>query len=276
MFVLTGSSDKTCRLWHIYKTDCLCVFNHQSIISSISFHPKDDRYFISACLDCKLRLWNISDKVVVLCNDINNLNRSGSNFITAINFCQSGKLIAVGTFDGKCILYQTEHLKYYSLINVRSTRGRNSKGSKITGIENLNNDENKILITSNDSRIRLYDLRDLSLVCKYKGFANSTVHIRASLSPDDKFILSGSKNKCLYIWKTNQHMSMITSGRRDRNKNWERVQAHNAIVTCAVFAPNPNLVIDMAGQSEAKVNKNVHVFASVAGCDGLIKIFQNK
>ena len=67
------------------------------------------------------------------------------------------------------------------MINVRSTRGRNSKGSKITGIEVLNNDENKILITSNDSRIRLYDLRDLSLVCKYRGFSNSTVHIKASL-----------------------------------------------------------------------------------------------
>ena len=74
-----------------------------------------------------------------------------------------------------------KHLKYYSLINVRSTRGRNSKGSKITGIEVFNTDENKILITSNDSRIRLYDLRDLSLVCKYRGFSNSTVHIRASL-----------------------------------------------------------------------------------------------
>ena len=37
-----------------------------------------------------------------------------------------------------------QHLKYYSLINVRSTKGRNSRGSKITGIEVLNNDENKV------------------------------------------------------------------------------------------------------------------------------------
>ena len=39
---------------------------------------------------------------------------------------------------------QKKHLKYYSLIHVRSTRGRNSKGSKITGIEVLNTDENKV------------------------------------------------------------------------------------------------------------------------------------
>ncbi len=169
LFVLSASSDKTCRLWHIYKTESLCTFHHSSIVSCISFHPKDDRYFISACLDGKLRLWNISEKKVVLCNEIAKSN--SSNFITALSFCQGGKTIAVGTFDGKCILFHTEvefyfifkfilllqcirsfiilntkHLKYYSLINVRSTKGRNSKGSKITGIEVLNNDENKVFM----------------------------------------------------------------------------------------------------------------------------------
>ncbi len=116
-------------------------------MSAISFHPKDDRYFISACLDGKLRLWSMAEKKVVLWNELNSHQQSassGRNFITALSFCQSGKTIAVGTFDGKCVLYHTEHLKYYSLINVRSTKGRNSHGSKITGIEVLNNDENKV------------------------------------------------------------------------------------------------------------------------------------
>ena len=38
----------------------------------------------------------------------------------------------------------------------------------------------QILVTSNDSRIRLYDLRDLSLSCKYRGYTNSSSQIRAS------------------------------------------------------------------------------------------------
>jgi len=185
-------------------------------------------------------------------------------------------------------------LKYYSLINVRSTRGKNKRGSKITGIEVLNNDENKLLITSNDSRIRLYDLRDLSLVCKYKGFSNSTVHIKASLSYDDSFIISGSKNKCTYIWRTNYNFSMLNSGRRDRNMYWERIQAHNAIVTCALFHPKPQLILDQIydatnnrkhNEDDSPKNKKnkdkknyngVYVFASAAGCDGVIKIFVNK
>lgn len=150
-------------------------------MSAISFHPIDDRYFVSGCLDGKLRLWNISDKKIISWNDLKNQNKQNYNFITAISFCQGGKTVAVGTFDGRCYLYHTEQLRYLTLINVRSTRGKNKRGSKITGIEVLNNDENKLLITSNDSRIRLYDLRDASLICKYKGFSNSTVHIKASL-----------------------------------------------------------------------------------------------
>lgn len=33
---------------------------------------------------------------------------SGSNLITAANFCLNGKFAAVGTYDGRCIFYETE------------------------------------------------------------------------------------------------------------------------------------------------------------------------
>lgn len=47
----------------------------------------------------------------------------------------------MGSYDGRCVFYTTEHLKYYTQIHVRSTRGRNSKGRKITGIETLPNED---------------------------------------------------------------------------------------------------------------------------------------
>ena len=33
---------------------------------------------------------------------------SGSNLITAANFCMNGKFAVVGTYDGRCIFYETE------------------------------------------------------------------------------------------------------------------------------------------------------------------------
>lgn len=69
----------------------------------------------------------------------------------------------------KC--FSTDQLKYHTQIHVRSSRGRNAVGRKVSGIEPMPG-EDKILVTSNDSRIRLYDLRDLNVSCKYKGKGN--------------------------------------------------------------------------------------------------------
>ncbi|KAF4026695.1 hypothetical protein G4228_018914 [Cervus hanglu yarkandensis] len=206
---------------------------------------KDDRYFLSGSLDGKLRLWNIPDKKVALWNEVDGQTK----LITAANFCQNGKYAVIGTYDGRCIFYDTEHLKYHTQIHVRSTRGRNKVGRKITGIEPLPG-ENKILVTSNDSRIRLYDLRDLSLSMKYKGYVNSSSQIKASFSHDFNYLVSGSEDKYVYIWSTYHDLSKFTSVRRDRNDFWEGIKAHNAVVTSAIFAPNPSLMLSLDVQSE--------------------------
>uniref|UniRef100_A0A8C5WEY5 WD repeat-containing protein 44 n=1 Tax=Leptobrachium leishanense TaxID=445787 RepID=A0A8C5WEY5_9ANUR len=237
-FLLSSSMDKTVRLWHISRRECLCCFQHIDFVTAIAFHPRDDRYFLSGSLDGKLRLWNIPDKKVALWNEIDGQTK----LITAANFCQNGKHAVIGTYDGRCIFYDTEHLKYHTQIHVRSTRGRNRVGRKITGIEPLPG-ENKILVTSNDSRIRLYDLRDLSLSMKYKGCVNSSSQIKASFSHDYTYIVSGSEDKYVYTWSTYHDLSKFTSVRRDRNDFWEGIKAHNAVVTSAIFAPNPSLMV---------------------------------
>lgn len=33
---------------------------------------------------------------------------TGSNLITAANFCLQGRFAVVGTYDGRCIFYETE------------------------------------------------------------------------------------------------------------------------------------------------------------------------
>nr|XP_042707440.1 WD repeat-containing protein 44 [Chrysemys picta bellii] len=239
-FLLSSSMDKTVRLWHISRRECLCCFQHIDFVTAIAFHPRDDRYFLSGSLDGKLRLWNIPDKKVALWNEVDGQTK----LITAANFCQNGKYAVIGTYDGRCIFYDTEHLKYHTQIHVRSTRGRNRVGRKITGIEPLPG-ENKILVTSNDSRIRLYDLRDLSLSMKYKGYVNSSSQIKASFSHDFTYIVSGSEDKYVYIWSTYHDLSKFTSVRRDRNDFWEGIKAHNAVVTSAIFAPNPSLMVSL-------------------------------
>uniref|UniRef100_A0A6Q2ZMP0 WD repeat-containing protein 44 n=1 Tax=Esox lucius TaxID=8010 RepID=A0A6Q2ZMP0_ESOLU len=276
-FLLSSSMDKTVRLWHISRRECLCCFQHIDFVTAIAFHPRDDRYFLSGSLDGKLRLWNIPDKKVALWNEVDGQTR----LITAANFCQNGKYAVIGTYDGRCIFYDTERLKYHTQIHVRSTRGRNRVGRKITGIEPLPG-ENKILVTSNDSRIRLYDLRDLSLSMKYKGYVNSSSQIKASFSHDYSFIVSGSEDKYVYIWSTYHDLSKFTSVRRDRNDFWEGIKAHNAVVTSAIFAPHPSLIVpqeagaEKAGTIPSGALKTDHTEVLLsADFTGAIKVFIN-
>lgn len=51
LFILSSSMDKTVRLWHLSRSECLCFFRHVDFVSAIAFHPRDDRYFVSASLD---------------------------------------------------------------------------------------------------------------------------------------------------------------------------------------------------------------------------------
>ncbi|XP_077515494.1 WD repeat-containing protein 44 isoform X2 [Amblyomma americanum] len=266
-FILSSSMDKTVRLWHISSRNCLCCFQHVDFVTAIAFHPRDDRYFLSGSLDGKLRLWNIPDKKVALWNELDGQTK----LITAANFCQKGKFAVVGSYDGRCVFYNTE-LKYYTQIHVRSTRGKNAQGRKITGIEPMPG-EDKILVTSNDSRIRLYDLRDLSLSCKYKGYVNLSSQIKGSFSHDGRYVISGSENQFIYIWKT-YHDYKFSSARRDRNTYWESIKAHNAVVTAAVFAPKPDLVLQQVDEAPAPESPSTGNYVIIsADFGGTIKVF---
>lgn len=282
-FVLSSSMDKTVRLWHISRKECLCCFQHLEFVTAIAFHPQDDSFFLSGSLDGRLRLWNIPNKKVFLWNEVDGRRQ----LITAVNFCQNGKFAVVGTYDGRCLFYNTEQLKYHTQIHVRSTRGKNATGRKITGIEPMPN-EDKILVTSNDSRIRLYDLRDLNLSCKYKGYVNDSQQIKASFSHDGKYIISGSENQSIYIWKTHHDYAKLSSVRRDRSDFWEGIKAHNATVTCAIFSPHPETIIKPEVDHEISEKEKVDplVEQRTKGCGGYvlvsvdftgcIKVFINK
>lgn len=122
--------DKTVRLWHITRPECLCCFQHSDFVTSIQFHPRDDRFFLAGSLDTKLRLWSIPDKSVAFVTAV-------PDMVTAVAFTPDGKYSIAGCLNGMLTIYDTEGLKVSSQIHVRSARGRNAKGSKITGIDTM-------------------------------------------------------------------------------------------------------------------------------------------
>ncbi|KAF2281093.1 WD40 repeat-like protein [Westerdykella ornata] len=200
------------------------------------FHPRDDRFFLAGSLDTKLRLWSIPDKSVAFW-------KQTSDMVTAVSFTPDGKTCIAGTLSGLCLFYDTEGLKYQTQMHVKSTRGQNAKGSKITGIQAFHwprgsgsePGDVKLLITSNDSRIRLYNLRDKNLEMKFRGHENNCSQIRASFAADTGHIICGSEDRRAYIWSPTTGMEGGAEKRHERPV--EMFEPHGSITTCAVIAP---------------------------------------
>ena len=99
-----------------------------------------------------------------------------------------------------------------------------------------NDPEAKLLVTTLDSRVRLYRVTTLSLICKYKGHVNEgsvlrdresvSTQIRGVLSPDMNFVACGSEDGSLYLWSKTapRKGGIFASSRRDRNSSPYQLQ----------------------------------------------------
>ena len=215
------------------------IFSHQDFVTAIDFHPLNDKYFLSGSLDGKLRLWSIPDHHVADWVDIGEM-------VTAAAFNSDGSTCTAGSYKGKCHFYAMDGVRfeYLTHLEVRHSRGGSkNSGKKITGLAFMPGDDRKLLVTSNDSRVRVYD--GYHLACKYKGHKNNNSQIRASFSPGAEFIVCGSEDENVYVWSTvNSFVPSInpiyTGFRRDKHSSYESFRANDGtsdITTAALFAP---------------------------------------
>ncbi|KAJ1830776.1 hypothetical protein LPJ73_008211, partial [Coemansia sp. RSA 2703] len=201
-FLLSASADRTVRLWHPQRPECLCTFRHRDIVTSVAFSPRDDRLFVSGSLDCRLRLWDIPARGVRLWTGL-----PDGQMVTAVGFAGArGDLVVAGTHRGMCVFYATHDLSVQGRMHARSSRGRNAQGSKITGFAyappppDSVSSGHRLLVSSNDSRLRMFLTAERQLSRKYKGHANASSQAYARLSADARYIVSGSEDHNVYVW----------------------------------------------------------------------------
>lgn len=92
-------------------------------------------------------------------------------------------------------------LRYHTHFTAKSTRGKNARGKKVTCLCPFplpSSGGERLLVTTNDSRIRLYHTADKMIEAKYAGHENMSSQIRASFSDDGRWIISGSEDRNVY------------------------------------------------------------------------------
>lgn len=170
--------------------------------------------------------------------------------ITSICFSPDGRTVAGGLIQGQVYFYDFEGMKYRTRMNVRNRNGKYKSGTKVTGMSFINSQfgsmqsSGQLLVTTNDSRIRLCRLQNYSIVSKCKGLSNTSMQIRANASEDGRFVISGSDSGAVYIWRTpdqSKKASLFSSSDVIKNGEYEmfentRTQSSLATI-CAVFSP---------------------------------------
>ncbi|XP_055811647.1 uncharacterized protein LOC129881477 [Solanum dulcamara] len=210
--LLSSSIDKTVRLWDVETQTCLKMFAHNDYVTCIQINPMDDDYFISGSLDAKVRIWNIPERRVVDWTDLHEM-------VTATCFTPDGQGALIGSHKGSCRMYTTSDCKLEQKDNIEIQPKKNSQLKKVTGLQFAPWNPSEVLITSADSRIRIFDGSDM--IYKFRGFRNTSSQIAASFSSDGKYVISASEDSHVYIWKREEPKSP-----RGKVRTSTSVQAH--------------------------------------------------
>ncbi|EFJ53205.1 hypothetical protein VOLCADRAFT_86245 [Volvox carteri f. nagariensis] len=184
----TAGRDGVLRVWSVYWYSP----------GSCCFHPSDPRCIVTGCADGKIRVWSVPDAAVVAYATV------PQDLITRVVFSADGSRVVAGTLRGKARHYEFSSggLDYLTQLDVKNPHG---SGRKVTGLVQVpytyGNDQ-LYVITSADSRIRLYVGYTQVKERKFKGHRHSNTQIAASLSPSCQHLICGSDDGWVYVWET--------------------------------------------------------------------------
>lgn len=208
---LTGSWDKTLRLWDINKKEPIGdpIYAHEGIVKSVAFNP-DGGLAASGSEDQTVRLWNFNRKTEKL---------NVHNLITGISFSPNGKYLAISGFD-KVSIWKFKSTPV--LIEEIEIIGF------ATCIEFNPNGETVLIGYSNSAQLILWNILENKQVGESWCEKDDSHGINCiALSPDGKIALSGKTNYLLQLWDVSKG-KLIGS-------NWK----HSAgTINCICFSPN--------------------------------------
>ncbi|KAI4325014.1 hypothetical protein MLD38_030449 [Melastoma candidum] len=226
-FLLSASADKTVRMWQVGCDRCIGVFQHCNYVTCVQFNPVDSSQFITGSLDGKLRIWDIPCSQVVEWTDMKDI-------ATAICCRPYGQGVVVGCLSGSCRFYSfsDNHLQFDS--EVCSCNKKKAPCKRITSIEFLPQDANKIMVTSADSQIRILD--GPNVISRFKGHRSTGNQATfASFTNDGKHIISASEDSGVYLWKCNKQGGPLFA------------EAPKVIKSCEHFTSGASVAIPWSG-----------------------------
>ncbi|KAI1176475.1 vegetative incompatibility protein HET-E-1 [Nemania sp. FL0916] len=208
--VISGSADKTIRLWAVDTGDLLQALDgHSGWVESVAFST-DGKYVVSG--SCELRFWAADTGKILKTFK----GHSGENESIALS--SNGKSLAPSSrsLPGSVALPYPSWQKHYH---------RMSWVSLFT----FSPDGMSILLVLEICTLQLWTADMGHLLQTFKGHTDLILSV--AFSPDSKLVASGSEDNTIRIWDA------------DRGNLLQTLNGHEAKVSSVAFSPNSKLVV---------------------------------
>lgn len=183
-YALSGSRDKTLKLWDISTGKCLHTFEgHTGWVNSVDISA-DGRYALSGSYDKTLKLWDTST------GECLGTFKGHEASVESVALCEDMRYALSGSRD--------ETLKLWDISTGKCLRTFKGHEGDLPSATTLSIDGRYVLFRSHNRTLKLWDIFTGECLRTFDGHADWVYSI--ALREDVRYALSGSRDKTLKLW----------------------------------------------------------------------------
>jgi WD40 repeat protein len=188
-FALSGSGDKTAKLWELATGRELRTFAHADEVNSVAFSP-DGKFALSGSSDKTVKLWELATGRE-LRSFVGHTDR-----VTAVAFSPDGRFALSGSSDNTLKLWELGSGRELRSLFAGHEGGVRSVAVSADGKFALSGGGD---YGSRKNTLKLWELATGRELRSFAGHTNLVTSV--AFSPDGKFALSGSYDTTLKLWE---------------------------------------------------------------------------
>jgi WD40 repeat protein len=215
-YALSGSEDKTVKLWDVENGRCLHTFKGPTYVSSVGLSA-DGRHMVSGDLDHMVSMVKLWDMKTGRCL---RTFAGHTDWVQSVCLSADSRYVLSGSNDKTVKLWEVESERC-----LRTFAGHTNRVQSVR----LSADSRYVLSGSDDKTVRLWEVESGRCLRTLEGHTKAVTSV--SLSADSRYVLSGSSDRTLKLWE-------VESGRCLRT-----LEGHNDWVVSACLSADERYVL---------------------------------
>ena len=212
--IISGSYDKTIKIWNANTGECLKTLEgHSYFVNSVAYSP-DGTKIISGSGDGTIKIWNANTGKCL--KTLNGHKYS----VESVAYSPDGRKIIGGSRDKTIKIWNANIGRYLQILEGHSDDVNSVAYSP---------DGRKIISGSDDNTIKIWNANTGKCLKTLRGHADYVYSV--AYSPDGTKIISGSADKTIKIWDANTGQCLKT------------LKGHSWAVRSVAFSPDGTKII---------------------------------